>query len=109
MADVADSIADLYCGHPSIKALLCHLDQLRGLSADLPDGKGSGTVAVVALIKGTYVDFHDVTLFKKSLLGRDSVDDFVVDADTRAGGKTAVAEEGGLCARLCGQCGYRGP
>ena len=48
----------------------------------------------------TYVNLDDISLPQDPILGRDPMDDLVVDADTRRSGEATVSEEGGLCPTL---------
>ena len=98
--NVSQPITHLQGGYTGEEAVSRDLDELVCLIADPSHRNGPGTVTVEALVEGTHVDLDDIALLQEPLLGRDPVDDFVVDGDARAGRKPAVPEEGGLSARL---------
>ena len=90
VSNVADAISRFYSRNTGKEAVSCNLYELQGFLADVSNGYRSRAVSVEALIKCSYVDLYDVTLAKYSVLGRNSVNDLVVNADARRAGKTVV-------------------
>ena len=99
MADIGDAVTHAGKFDALEEALPRDLNQLECIVRALADRIGSGAVAVVALELGADVDADDVALAEHTAAGN-SVDDFFVDRNARAGGKAAVVQEGGRGARL---------
>ena len=99
MADVGNAVALAGEFDALEEALPRDLDQLECVLRALADRIGSCAVAVVALELGADVNADDVALAEHAAAGN-SMDDFFVDGDARAGGETAVVQEGRDRARL---------
>ncbi len=79
---------------PLEEALPGHVDQILSFRRNLAAGEGRGAVPVESSDIGAYIDADDVTLLQHPWT-RDTVDDFVIDADTDAGRIALIMEEGG--------------
>ena len=95
-ADIADPMAGLRRLNTQIQAFLRYVQKLLGLFADLPHRKGKRIVSVESADTGAHINADDVPFLNDSV-GRNAVDDLVVDRDAARGRKTAIVQKGGLC------------
>ena len=97
-ADVGNTIAHTGKFNTFKEALACDCDEFLCFVAYLSAGNGSGAVTVVAMDVGADIHLDDIALADDMRLGRNAVNDLIVDGHTRTARKTAVAKEGRLCA-----------
>ena len=78
------------------EALSCDSDELFGLSAYLTARNCPCCIRLVALVDDTGIQTYDIAFLEDPLLGRDPVDDNIIDRDADRCGVAVVAEEGCL-------------
>lgn len=97
VGDIADAIALLAGGDAFVERLLGCLHQLQHLGGDFAHGECVALVAVVAVKLDDAVKTNDVTL-AQGIVGRKSVNDYLIDLDTECTGETAITETSGTTA-----------
>ena len=81
IADITDAVACLGSLDALVQSSLGHVQQTLSLQVDLAHRIGAGIVAVEAVDLGTGVDAHDVTGADHDVMGRDAMDDGIVQTD----------------------------
>ena len=94
VADIAHAIALFRNVKCCKEALLGHVDQALRLFADLADRRGERAVGLPAIQDQSRIDRYDLTLFKHSTLGRNSMHDLTVNRRADRSGIPFVVQEG---------------
>ena len=93
VADITDAVARLGLFDALVQGRLGHVQQTLGFEVDLAHRIGAGVVAIEAVHLGTGVDAHDVARTDHDVMGRDAVDDGIIQADAGSSRKTVQALE----------------